>query len=288
MSNLSTSPHLANGDRTRNFWGQLVSYSFPSRQEILAFKFTQIISNNILRQPSRTGIYFGLSQVLILLSLFLSTNSAQALSMSGSWDTRVVPQEDVRRFLGIGPTTGQYIDSERMVNLEGEAIELTFWHRRGSWNFTQSWGISYYQMDGSQAGGGETTDIDYSRLTLNATLGYAFDLGFVDVHPQYMIGVGEGNFGYINKSGATQEIDTSNTILVGGPQVLLHFDFSKDYFVGLKVADYGNVGTVNFDDGEGKIEQNRVYMLIFGYRIKRSYSIFSKGRSYRSGIIDSY
>ena len=254
----------------------------------LANRIAFFLPRTIWEQLARCWKPFRLFQGLILVGMFFSATNVQALSMSGSWDTRVVPQEDVRRFLGVGPTTGQYVDSERTVDLEGEAIELTFWHRRGSWNFTQSWGISYYQMDGSQAGGGETTDIDYSRLTLNATLGYAFDLGFVDVHPQYMIGVGEGNFGYINKSGATQEIDTSNTILVGGPQVLLHFDFSKDYFVGLKVADYGNVGTVNFDDGEGKIEQNRVYMLIFGYRIKRSYSIFSKGRSYRSGIIDSY
>ena len=74
---------------------------------------------------------------------------------------------------------------------------MTLWHRSGSWNFTQSVGLSYYQMDGSQAypATAEKLTIDYNRLTLNISLGYAFDLGFVGVHPQYMLGFGNGNFG---------------------------------------------------------------------------------------------
>ena len=229
---------------------------------------------------------FGLLCTVAIMALLFWGNSAQAISLAGSKTARIIPQEDVRRFIGIGPTTGQYVDAGRNVDLEGEAIELTFWHRRGSWNFTQSLGISYYQMDGSRAAAGETTTVDYSRLTLNGSLGYAFDLGFVDIHPQYMVGLGEGNFGYKNENGATQEIDISNAIMVTGPQLLLHFDFSKSYFFGIKIADYGNVGSVKFEDGDGEVQQNRVFMLTFGYRVQRSYSVFSKNRSHHSGIID--
>jgi len=228
-----------------------------------------------------------LGQAVLIGMLLLWGNSAQAISLSGSDTARIIPQNDVRRFLGYGPTTGRYVDAQRQVDLSGEAVELTWWHRRGSWNFTQSWGLSYYQMDGSRSYGGETTTIDYSRLTINASLGYAFDFGIVDVHPQYMVGIGEGNFGFTNKgNGLDQEVDISNTILVRGPQLLFHFDLSKSYFIGLKFADYNNVGAVKFKDDEGQVEQNRVAMLIFGFRIQRSYSVYSKDRSHHAGIID--
>ena len=75
---------------------------------------------------------FSLLKALIVIGLLLSGNSAQAISLAGSKTARIFPQEDVRRFLGYGPTTGQYVDSERKIDLEGEALELTLWHRRGS------------------------------------------------------------------------------------------------------------------------------------------------------------
>jgi len=232
---------------------------------------------------------FSVLKALIVVGLLLSGNSAQAISLAGSKTARIFPQEDVRRFLGYGPTTGQYVDSERKIDLEGEAFEATLWHRRGSWNFTQSVGLSYYQMDGSQAypATAETVTIDYNRLTLNFSLGYAFDFGFVDVHPQYMLGFGDGNFGFTKEgNGVVQELDMSNPITVRGPQILFHFDLSEKYFVGLKYAEYGNVGTVIYEDDEGIVEQNKVYMLIFGYRVKKTYSVYSRDRAWHSGVID--
>ena len=226
---------------------------------------------------------------VLILGTLLWAVPVEAISLAGANTTRIIPQEDVRRFLGVGPTTGQYVDSEREVDLEGEAIELTFWHHRGSWDFTQSLGLSYYQMDGSKSYplAGETTSIDYSRITLNGSLGYALHLGPISIHPQYMVGIGEGNFGYKNDiNGNVQQIDISNAILVGGPQVIVHVDFSKNYFTGIKYAEYGNVGSVKFEDDQGEVEQNRVIMLIFGYRVQRSYSVYSKNRSFHSGIID--
>ena len=227
---------------------------------------------------------------VLILGTLLWAVPVEAISLAGSNTTRIVPQRDVRRFLGIGPTTGQYVDSDRDFGLEGDAIELTFWHNRGSWDFTQSLGLSYYEMDGSDfdVASGETSTIDYSRLTLNFTLGYAIDFGLVDVHPQYMLGYGEGTFSLnVEGNGSSQKFgEITNAILVRGPQVLFHFDLSDTYFVGLKLAEYGNVGTVRYLDDEGVVEQNRVAMLIFGYRVKRSYSVYSRDRAWHGGIID--
>jgi len=240
-------------------------------------------------KPSRYQLVFSCLPALVVFGILLWGNSAQAISLAGSKTARIFPQEDVRRFLGYGPTTGQYVDSERKIDLEGEAFEATLWHRRGSWNFTQSVGLSYYQMDGSQAypATAETVTIDYNRLTLNFSLGYAFDFGFVDVHPQYMLGFGDGNFGFTKEgNGVVQELDMSNPITVRGPQILFHFDLSEKYFVGLKYAEYGNVGTVIYEDDEGIVKQNKVYMLIFGYRVKKTYSVYSRDRAWHSGVID--
>ena len=126
-------------------------YKFPKRS-------TAELTGKSIGWPS---VPFCLVLVLIIIGFLLAGNSAHAISLAGSKTARIIPQEDVRRFIGIGPTTGQYVDADRNVDLEGEAVELTFWHRRGSWNFTQSLGISYYQMDGSRAAAGETTTIDY-------------------------------------------------------------------------------------------------------------------------------
>ena len=231
----------------------------------------------------------GLGLIMGTTIMFVGEVSAQSISLAGSKTARIFPQEDVRRFLGYGLTTGQYVDSERVIDLEGEALELTLWHRRGSWNFTQSIGLSYYQMDGSRLypDAGEFYNIGYDRFTLNVSLGYAFDLGFVDIHPQYMLGFGEGNFDYAKEgNGITQEFEMSNAISVRGPQVLFHFDLSEKYFIGLKYAEYGNVGTVIYEDDEGAVEQNKVYMLIVGYRVKKTYSVYSRDRSWHSGVID--
>ena len=113
----------------------------------------------------------------------------------------------------MGPTNGKYVDSERKIDLEGEALELTLWHPRGSWNFTQSVGLSYYQMDGSQSfpATAETVTIDYNRLTLNFSLGYAFDFGFVDVHPQYMLGFGNGNFGFTKEGNGVEVVGVTHS-----------------------------------------------------------------------------
>ena len=254
-------------------------YKFPKRS-------TAELTGKSIGWPS---VPFCLVLVLIIIGFLLAGNSAHAISLAGSKTARILPQEDVRRFLGYGPTNGKYVDSERKIDLEGEALELTLWHRRGSWNFTQSVGLSYYQMDGSQSfpATAETVTIDYNRLTLNFSLGYAFDFGFVDVHPQYMLGFGNGNFGFTKEgNGVVQELDMSNPITVRGPQVLFHFDISEKYFFGLKYAEYGNVGTVIYEDDEGIVEQNKVYMLIFGYRVKKGYSVYSKDRSHHAGIID--
>ena len=54
-------------------------------------------------------------------------------------------------------------------------------------------------------------------------------------------------------------------------------------------AEGGEVGAaslVEVEDGDGEVQQNRVFMLTFGYRVQRSYSVFSKNRSHHSGIID--
>ena len=200
--------------------------------------------------------------------------SAWALSLFEK--PRIVPQNDVRRFLGFGPTTGTYEDSGRKVDLEGDAIELTWWHRRGGWDFTQSLGLSYYQMEGrsTNSSNGEVSAIDYSRYTANFSLGYAIDLGIVDIHPQYMIGYGQGTFNRkLNGPVVTGESgEVKNTILVRGPQLLFHFDLTENFFLGLKFAEYENPGKIKYDDDEGEISQNRVSMLIIGTRIRKQYS----------------
>ena len=121
---------------------------------------------------------------------------------------------------------------------------------------------------------GENSAIGYNRYTLNYTLGYAIDLAIIDIHPQYMIGYGEGTF---NReltgsvvSGESGEV--KNNILVRGPQLLLHFDLTESFFIGLKYAEYQNVGEVKYANDEGKITQNRVSMFILGYRSQKKYS----------------
>jgi hypothetical protein len=67
-----------------------------------------------------------LGQAVLVGMLLLWGNSAQAISLSGSDTARIIPQNDVRRFLGYGPTTGRYVDAQRQGDLSGEAVELTW------------------------------------------------------------------------------------------------------------------------------------------------------------------
>ena len=178
-------------------------YKFPKRSTV------ELTGESIIWFSVRRSLVL----TLIIIGFLLSGNSAHAISLAGSKTARILPQEDVRRFLGYGPTNGKYVDSERKIDLEGEALELTLWHPRGSWNFTQSVGLSYYQMDGSQSfpATAETVTIDYNRLTLNFSLGYAFDFGFVDVHPQYMLGFGNGNFGFTKEGNGVEVVGVTHS-----------------------------------------------------------------------------
>ena len=212
--------------------------------------------------------------IALLIGVMFCGSRAAAITLGGG--PKISPQNDVRRFIGSGPTTGIYKDSNREVELEGDAYELTWWHQRGMWDITQSFSLSYYQMEGSNTNysTGENSAIDYNRYTLNYTLGYAIDLAIIDIHPQYMIGYGEGTF---NReltgsvvSGESGEV--KNNILVRGPQILLHFDLTESFFIGLKYAEYQNVGEVKYANDEGKITQNRVSMFILGYRSQKKYS----------------
>ena len=212
--------------------------------------------------------------ITLLIGILFCGSSAEAITLGGG--PKISPQNDVRRFIGSGPTTGIYKDSNREVSLEGDAYELTWWHQRGMWDITQSLSLSYYQMEGSNTNysTGENSAIDYNRYTLNYTLGYAIDLAIVDIHPQYMIGYGEGtsNRELTGSVVSGESGEVKNNILVRGPQILLHFDLTESFFIGLKYAEYQNVGEVKYANDEGKITQNRVSMFILGYRSQKKYS----------------
>ncbi len=248
---------------------------FAHPSETLRSQIPLMLEMGEPREISRTHLNSkALLCITLLISFLFCGSSAEAITLGDG--PKISPQNDVRRFIGSGPTTGIYKDSNREVDLEGDAYELTWWHQRGMWDITQSFSLSYYQMEGSNTNNitGENSGIDYNRYTLNYTLGYAIDLAIVDIHPQYMIGYGEGTFsreltGSV-VSGESGEV--KNNILVRGPQLLLHFDLTKSFFIGLKYAVYQNVGEVKYANDEGEVTQNRVSMFILGYRNQKKYS----------------
>ena len=68
-------------------------YKFPKQS-------TAELTGKSIGWPS---VPFCLVLVLIIIGFLLAGNSAHAISLAGSKTARILPQEDVRRFLGYGP-----------------------------------------------------------------------------------------------------------------------------------------------------------------------------------------
>ena len=78
-------------------------YKFPKRSTV------ELTGESIIWFSVRRSLVL----TLIIIGFLLSGNSAHAISLAGSKTARILPQEDVRRFLGYGPTNGKYMDCKQ-------------------------------------------------------------------------------------------------------------------------------------------------------------------------------
>jgi len=196
-------------------------------------------------------------------------------------NAEVIPQLDVRRYLGYGQVAGEYEDAKNKVSLEGVAYDLGIWHKRWNSQITASWGISLFDMEGIQQLNGNETTVQYERTSLNASLGYGFAFGFAQIHPQYMVGYGQGKFSKSTYGSSLTEVygETTSDVTVNGPELLVHFDLTRHFFVGLKAGYYENSGEVKYSGDTGKVKASTTLLLTLGYRSWRNYG-------YYDGIIE--
>ena len=139
----------------------------------------------IWEQLARCWKPFRLVQGLIRVGMFFRNQCAGTFHVR-VWDTRVVPQKT--SFSGSRSDNGSIRRFSKNGGSRRRAI-VDLLAPRGSWNFTKLG--NQLLPDGWRQAGWWDNGYWIQPSTLNATLGYAFDLGFVDVHPQYMVGLGE-------------------------------------------------------------------------------------------------